>query len=351
MDTSGQRKAQSVLQKETTWLFAAPVTDLVLTKEVGYEFTVDQVTFIEINSFRRKRKRFGLPHRVSELEAQRSPMFSHFINEKTKTLATLRRTGGGEECEQEFLRLVREELAILAASQLGWHNRHRAAAPRLAFKRPWHTLSYLLCDVAGPTWSQPNIALPPYLPLHLNGRWDKFHRDAFFAQLLRIVTGKVKVDVAWQRALKTAAVLTGQSQSSPDLPQAFLWNMVALEILLIRQGDKAIEILPERCEALLGASLAWARKGYDAVIRDLVDKRHGFVHRGAMDGIAGDDLQTSDDLLFNVFTNIVKHPKLFPSKDALADFSDDVKAAKRLRGRKRVRPKTMRIWRASRATF
>ncbi len=70
-----------------------------------------------------------------------------------------------------------------------------------------------------------------------------------------------------------------------------------------------------------------------------------------MDSIVGDDLQASDDLLFNVFTNIVKHPKLFPSKDALADFSDDVKAAKRLGGRKRIRPKTMRIWRASRATF
>ncbi len=150
-------------------------------------------------------------------------------------------------------------------------------------------------------------------------------------------------DVAWKRALRTATVLTGQSQSSSDLPQAFLWNMVALEILLIRQGDKAIEILPERCEALLGASPAWARKSYDAVIRDLLDKRNGFVHQGAMDSIASDDLQASDDLLFNVFTNIVKHPKLFPSKDALADFSDDVKAAKRLGGRKRIRPKTMRI--------
>ena len=88
--------------------------------------------------------------------------------------------------------------------------------------------------------------------------------------------------------------------------------------------------------------------GPTLVIRDLVDKRHGFVHRGAMDSIVGDDLQASDDLLFNVFTNIVKHPKLFPSKDALADFSDDVKAAKRLGGRTRIRPKTMKIWRASR---
>ena len=102
--------------------------------------------------------------------------------------------------------------------------------------------------------------------------------------------------------------------------------------------------MPERCEALLGASRTWARKTYDVRIRNLVHKRHCFVHQGTTDGITDDDLEFSDHVLFNVFTNIVKHPKLFPSKEALVQFSEDVKAAKRLRGRKRIRPNTMGIF-------
>ena len=250
MASPKRAKTQNILKNSTTWLFIAPITDLVLTKEVGYEFTVDQVTFIDIKSFRHKRKKFGLPHRVSELEAQQHGVFGRFFGEGT-TIATLRRNGIGEKCEEEFFRLVTEELAILAASQLSWHRRHQAAAPKLAVKRTPHILSYLLYDVIKYAWSQPNKLIPPYCELQLDGHWDKFRKDAFFAQLLQILTGKVKVDDAWRGALRTAAILAGQSQCSGNLSQAFLWNMVALDILLIQQGDKAIDILPERCKALL----------------------------------------------------------------------------------------------------
>ena len=79
MASPKRAKTQNILKNSTTWLFIAPITDLVLTKEVGYEFTVDQVTFIDIKSFRHKRKKFGLPHRVSELEAQQHGVFGRFL--------------------------------------------------------------------------------------------------------------------------------------------------------------------------------------------------------------------------------------------------------------------------------
>lgn len=318
----------------------APVVDLVLSKDIGYEFTVDQVTFIESGNFRRKRKRFGLTHPI--LVAQPHGVLKRFF-EDGQTFGTLRRTGRGDECEQQFIRLLNEELAILAASQTGLESRRSTAAPKLATNRAQRARSYLLLDEVKGAWIQPNVAIPPFARLRLDSRWNELCRRIFFARLLEVIRGRVPVHVGWRRALRTASIFAGQSQCSSDVSQAFLWNMVALEILLIGDGDKFKVVLPQRCCALFGGSPNWAGKMHGSRIEDLVVKRNDLVHRGATDSIILDDLEFSDRLLCNVFASVVRHPKIFSSKTALVEFCKDVEAEKRLGLRRRVRPKNMGI--------
>ena len=68
------------------------------------------------------------------------------------------------------------------------------------------------------------------------------------------------------------------------------------------------------------------------------------MHQGEIDSISQSDLEFLDRLLYNLLINIVRHPAFFPTKKDLIIFSEDVKAAERLGGRRKVRPQTMMIY-------
>jgi hypothetical protein len=88
--------------------------------------------------------------------------------------------------------------------------------------------------------------------LILNGTWTRFQKKIYFNGLLRILRKTTPVAREWRNDLKKATILIGQSINSNDVPTAFLWNMVALEILLTRSNEKYLNNLPKRVEAFLG---------------------------------------------------------------------------------------------------
>lgn len=333
-----------ITKRHTTWLFVAPIAKLLLTRDVNSEFRVEHVTFVAASRLPNRRKRFGIPDTISDLREQKHGIFERFFTQGD-TLATLRRTGVGNTCEKEFLRLVQNELAILASSQLCYGSRRQSACPTIFYGQKPKVLSYLLFDILGRAWVQPNRAIPPFVDLVLDGAWQRFQKDAFFFGLLRVVRGEVKSQRAWRDILRRSAILIGQSQSSSDVVQSFLWNMIALELLVLKESEKAKQHLVERASALLDASSSWQRQNYPRRIEELCRKRNLLVHQGKADIISGIDLKFLDGLLFNLLINIVRHPTLLPTKQALVEFCEDVKAAKRIHGRHRVRPRTMVIHR------
>jgi len=138
--------------------------------------------------------------------------------------------------------------------------------------------------------------------------------------------------------------MVGQSQCSNDLAQAFLWNMIVLEMLLTERGDKYPEILPKRIEAFLGWVGYWSVDNYEQRIKDVYKKRCRFVHDGNRDQIEVSDLLFTDDLLLNLLANLVTHPKVFSSKDDVIKFADKVEAEHTLGINTKVRPKTLRFF-------
>ena len=164
---------------------------------------------------------------------------------------------------------------------------------------------------------------------------------SFYYDLLRIIRSEISISRNWRNDIRNAAILAGQSQVSIDLPQSFLWNMIALELLLTEQQDRCIEALPTRAEAFIGWARDWKSKKFPDKIRELYQKRNNLVHRGKRDGIEIKDILFSDDILLNVLLNISKHPKIFNSKAKLVEFSKKVEAERLLGVNVKIRPKTL----------
>jgi len=56
------------------WLFVAPVSGLILPKDIGEEFTVNKITFVSKNKLPRIRIRLGFPMTIGALKTK----ISHF---------------------------------------------------------------------------------------------------------------------------------------------------------------------------------------------------------------------------------------------------------------------------------
>lgn len=179
--------------------------------------------------------------------------------------------------------------------------------------------------------------------LRLDDYWKEFHRESFFLKLMAILRGDKAVSSGWRTSLWNAAILTGQSQSSRNQAFCFLRNMVALELLLTKQGDTYINVLPERAEAFIGWATSWQIENYEERIREVYKKRCRMVHEGVTDGITIEDLLFTDDLLLNLFENIALHPELFSSKKAVVEFAERCRAERLLGVKAKVRPKTLRF--------
>jgi len=277
------------------------------------------------------------------MNAAKHPFFRHVLGQ-APVMAVVRMTGAKKSLDVKLVSLLRDELAILAASQLGYAKRHQTAAPAAAGERSPTGRSQLWID-ANCTWTQPNRSFGPRGDLRLDEGWLEFQRKVLFLKLLRLLRGDVPVSKEWRQDLRRAAVLIGLSQMSTSVADAFLSNMIALELLLTRQGDTVGDMLPARAEALIGWSRHWIEDRFETKIRAAYQRRCRLVHQGDRDSPTREDLYFTDDLLLCLLANLVAHLNIFQSKDDVREFSYRVAAEKLLGAKPRVRPKSLQMFR------
>jgi hypothetical protein len=327
-----------------TWLFLAPVRNLNIGKAVNFEFRVNRVTFVDASKLAKRRKRYGFTYPISEIKKRYNGIIDRFFHEE-KTFATLRLTGIGKELKQNFINQINDELSIISLSQLGYSRRAHNTSPILSAEKKLGRRSCLMFNLTGDTSYQPNEVVGKIGSLSLDEDWKQFQNESFFCDLIKIISGKTNVAPNWRKDITNAAILAGQSQNIQDIPQCFLWNMIALETLLTQRDDKYSEKLPERTEAFIGWSKDWSEDNFEDKIKDIYQKRCLFVHTGKRNHIGIEDILFSDDLLLNVLNNIVKHPQIFGSKGKLIEFSEKVRAEHILGIKTKVRPKTLQLLR------
>lgn len=332
-------KVEQFYNTSGQWVYIAPVSGVVLTEAVRKEFKIRRVLLVDAGKLPYIRKRIGLPVRLSQVKRQlgRDEFFA-----SSQTFAVVRHTNSTpKEALSVCRKLVQDELAILAVSQLGFMKRRFGAFPRLKGSAPPGRIRDLLHSRVGPQSLLSGESVGKIMPLRLDQLWKDYHRKAFFFRLLKVINGEIMVAQSWRKAIERAAILVGQSFCSTEIAKSFLWNVIALETLLTEGGDKITTALPKRAEAFLGWVGFWEIENYPKRIEEIYRKRSAFVHEGKREDITVEDLLFTDDLLFNLLLNILRHIKLFSSRQAVTEFSKKVEAEKILGISPRVRPKTL----------
>ncbi len=327
-----------VHQLNGDWIFITPVGNLVLTDAVNREFRVNDVLFIDGKKLSRIRRRLGISTTISELK--KSPPEREFF-ESSQTFAIVKQSGKPTEIKNQFFRSVRDALAILALSQLGYAKRRSTGYIGLLGEHELTRVEYLFLNTSNAAkGGGSRLTRSPHV-LRLDGLWKRYQQEMFFTKLLRILSGEIKVSRNWRDDLRRASILIGQGINSNDVPTSFLWNMIALELLLTRQGDKYPDALQKRSEAFLGWIGFWSTENYEERIEQLYQKRVRLVHYGDREAISKQDLLFSDDLLLNLLINIVNYSNIFTSKGKIVDFAERVEAEHKLGLKSKVRPKKL----------
>jgi hypothetical protein len=250
------------------------------------------------------------------------------------------------------LETIREELSILALSELGYHPREKMVPIVAPGEISNAHMTYMIVNSRdGSCAANLFKRTKPFGQLVVDGRWKNYQDRVMFMALLKTLRGKTKVTEDWRDELHRVSVMIGESVGAGDLLKSFVWNWVALETLLTRKGDRVGEMLPRRAESLLGWVLLsddpeitlWKAAKYEARIREVYGKRNRLLHEGKRDDITYEDVEFTDHLLLNLLSNLVAFPRLFDSKDAIIHFSEKVEAERILGVRPRVRPRDLRF--------
>ena len=260
------------------------------------------------------------------------------------TIAIIRLSGPPQEKRKDAIKIVKDELNILSASQLGLKRRKHNPHPRIAFSNGQITTSSLCLNQTEDASFYYMDPTEKVGALVLDKRWLRYQNSEFFTKALKIVRKEIKVSISWRMNIYRALKLVGQSIVSKEVANAFLLNMIAIESLLTMQGDKHTQALPTRIEAFIGWIGYWNQRGYETEIKALYKKRCQYVHDGNDENISIKDLLFLDDIIGNVLSNIMNHIDLFNSKKAIVTFADKV-AAEHVLGivgkESKVRPKSL----------
>jgi hypothetical protein len=231
---------------EGNWIIIVPISNLVLTKDIKREIQIDHVLFVDKKKFPYIRKRLRLMLHASEWNE-----FCKRIIDKSQSLAIIHRSGKPSEIRSDSISIIRDESLILASSQLGYTFRRDIGCVGICGEVSSKGNDCLFVNKKDRSFSSSGVITGGWRSLALDKEWNKWQKQFYFSRLLKIICKKIKVAEAWRECLKRAAVLVGKSLTTDDLPTAFLWNMIVLEMLLTKQGDKYVDALPERVEAFL----------------------------------------------------------------------------------------------------
>ena len=186
-------------------------------------------------------------------------------------MAIVRHGGKPSEIITKVSRLVIEELEILATSQLGYSKRRFNSFPSTNDGQA-SSMKYLCLNENNDSSLISQNLVGKIGDLVLDKRWKNWHKKFFFLDLIRIINRKLQVDDSWRINLYRIARLIGQSLTSNNITHSFLLNMIAIEALLMKQGDKYSEVLPNRIEAFIGWVGYWANTNYKGKIKDVYKK-------------------------------------------------------------------------------
>lgn len=320
---------------DSKWLFIAPVAGLNLTTDLNEEIRIGNVTFVSRKKLPRIRKRLGIPVTISELDKiglNTPKAYKERLNEffrYSPVYGICSFSGVPKENQKTNIRLIEEAIHLISFSNLGHTTRKFNSKIEIKHSKNIAHFRTIALDKIKKRLSLNFDSLHP-LPIELDNKWQEFHKSFFFLKFLKIINGEITIKSKWKNLLISSAKIVGESLNSHNIPEAFLKNVIALEMLLVGQSEKIEEKLIERSSYLLDWAEHWKKENIEERIRTVYKKRCDYVHDGKTSSITKEDLIFTDDLIFNIFNNIINCVEKIDSKGTLIEFSDKYKAEKKL---------------------
>ncbi len=336
------------LMSKSNWTLLLPVHNLEISSDIGGEIKIENILFISAKKITRVRKRLGINKPISFYQnVFRTPLPKKQFLKSAKVYAVIRTTREADDNLTKEFKRFKDAIYLLATSQFFRHRRNQ----RILFGSPEYANilidDYYLFDCKSEKSNWNSLRIDPLQPYLLDKQWKDFMKNHFFPNMLKVINSQTQVTNRWQYIIRKASILAGQSHFARNNWEAFLYNIIALELLLTNRGEDIKAKLTERLIALFG----WITNEDSAVWEKLIDKIYGlrsdFVHKGSFEAITIQDVVTSDTLLYNLLYNICCQTKFIKSKNDIIALSDRLNARKTLGLPYIDRPKKLRYTRHS----
>jgi hypothetical protein len=317
-----------------------PVYGLQLGRDVHSELRVERVLFVAAERVPRIRRRLGIRQPLSDYRERLSGAGDRlFSYAPTYACLANAREPNNKDLSAE-LRIVHEAFWILASSFFYWTWRRDAALSLRADVARGTLGDISLFDRGADSFHVNFRRNPPYQPNKTGRFWTQNTKRSHFFDLLRVLKGNGQLAPQWRASLRRAAILAGQSLLARHVAEAFTYDMIAIETLLARRGDKFPDALVDRLVALFGWLTEEDAREWEKIISRLYKLRCSYVHDGIAGDITGMDLFDADTLLVNLLTNLCKNVSRIRRKDDIIRLTEELRARRVLN----LKPKRPGRW-------
>lgn len=326
--------------KKRRFILLEPIYNLKLSENIGSEFKIGDILFVSAKKIPRIRKRLGFTKTFGEMEDKKG-FFKESILKKADTFAVLNFTDIDKTNIGRYKTKITKAVWILASSQ--FYPSIRGKVKYFGF--PEHSgrffHEFFIHDVlekkSGRTWELAS----PLEPFIFGAHWIVNNKYHFFWNALKIINNKAKVDKSWKNIIEKVLIFCGKSIFSNDLYLAFLFNMISLETILTRQGDKFPVAIIDRLNGLFDWYFEDDQYIWNNIIEELYYLRCKMIHDGDTKGIATEDLVLSDILLHNLLGAVSANTQSIKSQSDIIDLSE-ISKAKLILDQTKIKP--IKVW-------
>jgi hypothetical protein len=308
--------AVSANDVQGTWMVIVPIFQLEISDAapINGRWDVGDVSFVS-------RAQLTATLKPPTLSSIPHPAVFQKITEEDKSFAIITLVGKPDELRRSVFRRLREAASILASTAAFYSKRHHVSGftlkgyPAVTAKhdRFIQTDGTAFCG----NWNQRGF-LHPFV---LDAAWHQAITQSGIVDLFARINDNTLTN-DWRRQIRSGAAMLGRSLMSLDLADAFLLDVIGLETLLTRQGERNGRRLFQRIKGMTGWHLGNARPTYQNEITSIHRVRCEIVHDSDYSNLTVELLLQADMYLMNSLLNIVRLPAVFPDKATLANTLD-----------------------------
>lgn len=328
----------------SNWTLLVPVYNLRISSDINREIQIGRILFVDTGKLPYIRKRLGIRNTIAELMNEKPVLFDDGRTLKeTEVIAAIRTTWDGKRKFLKEYAELQDAINLLASSQMIYMKRSQFTSFGGPKTIAMQLKRYKIVENAKSKriktgWHR----ITPIQTFELDALWRVRTKTSFFQPVLRIYNIAGGISRKWAESLTRAGMLIGKSVLAETLWEAFLYNFVALEILLAQKGDKFPEVLIDRVSALLGWITDDRTDQFTEEITEIYRKRCDLFHDGFFREIEINDVLRVDHYVYNIYHNLARTLTVFPNKKTLIDFTTRYKAY-RILERKVPRPKQLQF--------